>query len=251
MSDDAVDIMKPYNQVIEQVVTNIRRELGSELLGILLVGSLAYGVPRPHSDVDLFIVIRASWRQRRAFLVNGVEVEMFINPVHQVRAEFQDTDAPATIAMFAQGRILYDPEGVIGQLAQEAQHIWHSPRPAVVAGTYEHFYLRYAPVELLKDAQDLLGVDEEAALYVIFTAFQSALNTYYRIQRRWEVSPKDQLSDLVQHAPELAHLVKRILTGNLPLQERCETLSTLIDQILEPMGGRPGEWSSPQETLEA
>ena len=47
--------MQPYDQVIEQVVADLQREFGSDLLGILLVGSLVYGVPRPQSDVDLFI----------------------------------------------------------------------------------------------------------------------------------------------------------------------------------------------------
>jgi hypothetical protein len=243
-------MMKPYDQIIEQVVTDVQREFRSDLLGILLAGSLAYGVPRPQSDVDLFIVIRSSWRQRRAFLVNGVEVELFINPAHQVRAEIRDTDAPATIAMFAHGRILSDPEGVMAQLVQEAQQIWQCSRPAVSTGTYEYFHLRYAPVEQLKDTQDLLDVDEEAARYVLFTALQSALNTYYCAQGRWSVTPKNQLSDLEQHAPDLARLVRQILTDSLSLQERCLALSTFIDQVLEPMGGRLGEWNSPQEVLE-
>ncbi len=32
----------------------------------------------------------------------------------------------------------------------------------------------------MKDTQDLLDVDEEAARYVLFTTLQCALNTYYR-----------------------------------------------------------------------
>jgi predicted nucleotidyltransferase len=61
--------MKPYNQIIEQVVANLREEFGLDLLGVLLTGSLAYGIPRLHSDIDLFIIIRPSWRQ-----VGGEEV---------------------------------------------------------------------------------------------------------------------------------------------------------------------------------
>ena len=239
--------MKPYDQIIEQVVADLQGELGTDLLGVLLVGSLAYGVPRPQSDVDLFAVIRPSWRQRRMFFVHQVEVEVFLTPVQQVRVEFQDTDRPATIAMFAQGRILSDPRGVVNELVQEAQQIWSCPRPAVDPHVCD--FLRYTPVELLKDAQDLLDVDEEAALYVIGAALRSALDVYYRLQRRWPVALKNQVQDLEQYASDIGRLVRRSLNGP-SVQERCASLSALIDQVLEPIGGRLQEWNSPPQALE-
>jgi hypothetical protein len=241
--------MEPYDQIIETVMADLQSEFGDDLLGVLLVGSLAYGVPRPHSDIDLFALIRPAWRQRRTFFVDEVEVEIFFNPVQQVRAEFRDTDNPATIAMFAQGRILFDPTGLMKQLVHEAQSTWQRPRPAVAPGTYRHFSLRYTCVDLLKDAQDLLEVDEDAAEWVMFAALQSALNAYYHIQRRWPVKPKYQLSDLEQHAPDLALLVRRMLSGKSSIQERYMALESLIDQVLEPIGGRLGEWRSAPESV--
>ena len=35
--------MLEHNQIIEQVVIDLQRELSTDLLGILLTGSLAYG----------------------------------------------------------------------------------------------------------------------------------------------------------------------------------------------------------------
>jgi hypothetical protein len=230
-------------------MADLQREFGDDLLGVLLVGSLAYGVPRPHSDIDLFVLIRPAWRQRRTLFVDGVEVEIFLNPVQQVRAEFCDTDDPATIAMFAQGRILSDPTGLMKQLVHEAQSIWQRPRPAMAPGTYEHFSLRHTCVDLLKDAQDLLEVDEDAAEWVMFAALQSTLNAYYQIQRRWPIRPKYQLSDLAQHAPDLALLVRRILSSQSSIQERYMALESFIDQVLEPIGGRLGEWRSAPESV--
>ena len=238
------------HQIIEQVVADLQRELGDDLHGILLTGSLADGVPRLQSDIDLFVVIRPLWRQRRTFFVDGVEVELFLNPVSQVRTEFCTPDSPATIAMFAQGRVLFDPEGIIKELVQEAQYVWQQGRPEIAEDTYEHSHLRYTCVDLLKDAQDLLDVDAEAAQLVMFAALQSALEAYYRLQRRWPVKPKYQLDDLELHAPDVAQQVRRILTDHLPLRERYITLSALIDQVLEPVGGRLREWSSPRQAVE-
>lgn len=242
--------MEPYSQIIETVMKDLQSEFGADLLGMLLAGSLAYGVPLPHSDIDLFAVIHPSWRQRRTLFVEGMEVEIFLNPVEQVRAEFYDTDSPATIAMFAQGRILFDPTGLISQLVQEAQDIWRHPRPAVVPGTYAYFALRYTCVDLLKDAQDLLEVDEDAAEWTMFAALQSALNAYNHIQRRWSVKPKYQLSDLEHHASDLARLVRCILAGSASIQERYMALESLIDRVLEPIGGRLQEWRSVPESMD-
>lgn len=241
--------MEPHDQIIEMVIGDLQNELGPELLGILLVGSLAYGIPRPQSDIDLFVVIRPPWRQRRTLFIDGVEVEIFLNPAQQVRAEFRNTDSPATIAMFAQGRILFDPTGLVKHLVQEAQGIWQHPRPAVPYGTYAYFSLRYTCVDLLKDAQDLLEVDKDAAGWVLFTALQSTLNAYYRIQRRWSVKPKYLLNNLEQRAPALAQLVRYILDGSAPLETRITVLESLIDQVLEPIGGRLQEWRSVPESV--
>jgi hypothetical protein len=241
--------MEPYDHIMTTAMSNLHTEFGADLLGVLLVGSHAYGIPRPQSDIDLFAIIRPSWRQRRTLFMEGVEVEIFLNPIQQVRAELHDTDRSATIGMFAQGRILFDPTGLVKQLVQEAQDIWQQPRPPVTPGSSLHFSLRYSCVDLLKDAQDLLTVDENAAEWVMFATLQSALNAYYHIQRRWSVKPKYQLSDLEQHAPDLAQLVRCILSRQSSIEERCLILSRFIDQVLEPIGGRLQEWRSAPENV--
>lgn len=238
-----------YELVIQEVLAQLQKELDSDLLGVLLVGSLASGTPRPQSDIDLFAVIRPSWRQRRTFLVQNIQVELFLNPVHQIRAEFQSPFDPATLKMFVQGRILLDAEGIVGQLVQEAQQIWDQPRPTIDPRIADS--LRYTLVELLKDAQDLLDVDEEAAFGImIASALRAALDVYYRVQRRWPAAPKAQLHDLEQHDPEIGRLVRQVLSCKFPIHERCAALSTFIDRVLEPLGGRLTEWQTPKEPVE-
>jgi len=77
---------------------------------LLFAGSAAYGTPMPNSDVDLYVLIGPNWRQRRNRFIQGVEVEMFINPVAQIRREFDEGEW-ATVDMFSRGRVHYDPTG--------------------------------------------------------------------------------------------------------------------------------------------
>lgn len=240
-------MLRQYDEITQHVLADLQKELQSDLLGVLLVGSVAYGIPGPHSDIDLFAVIRPSWRQRRMFMVDDIEVEVFLNPVQQVRTEFQMFDAPSTISMFAQGRILSDPECVVQQLVQEAQHIWQQPRPAVNPAMYDR--LRYVPLDLLKDAQDLLDVDEEAAIMVMMAALHVALDAYYKIHRLWPVPPKKQLQDIEAHNQELGQLIRSTLSYRLTIHERYNVLSAFIDRVLEPIGGRMNEWYTPRESV--
>jgi predicted nucleotidyltransferase len=242
-------MIKPYEPIIQEVLAQLQEELDRDLLGVLLVGSLASGTPRPQSDIDLFAVIRPPWRQRRTFLVQNVQVELFLNPLHHIQAEFQHPSDATMLRMLVQGRVLLDTEGIVAQLVQEAQQIWNQPRPAIDPRISDS--LLYAPVELLKDAQDLLAVDEEAAFGVmVAAALRAALDVYYRVQRRWPAPSKELLHDLEQHDPEMGRLVRQVLSCKFSIHERCAALSTFIDRVLEPLGGRLTEWQTPKESVE-
>jgi hypothetical protein len=167
---------------------------------------------------------------------------LFINPVHQIRQEFQDVDHPATFGMFANGRILYGADGMMATLVQEAKQLWQQPRPEVRPEALS--LLRYVPTDLLKDAQDLAESDEAAADYLIHLTLQATLDAYYKLQRRWAVKPKHQLRDLAQHDPALAQQVRSILAGSSSVPQRCQLLAELTEQVLAPVGGLLGEWQS-------
>src|SRR5438094_5922643 len=91
-------------------------------------------------------------------MVEGVEVEMFINPVPQVRKELQRTES-STIDMFARGKIEHDPQGLIAELVAEARQVAGRP-PSPPTDTY---HVRYRPSDALRDAEDLVQVDAQAA----------------------------------------------------------------------------------------
>lgn len=236
-----------YQPIVEKVVEDLKVEFGNQLLGILLGRSVIRESTLKQSDVDIYAVIRSSWRQHRAKVVAGVDVQLWINPAHQIQKEFQNTDSPETLDHFANGCIIYDPQGVIAYLIQQAQYIWQQPRPAIP--TQQLFKLRRVSVAQLKDAQNLLEVDEKAANYSMFSTLASVLEVYYKLQRRWTVQPKYQLHDLQKHAPEIESLVRCILSNDISAQQRYAYLSQLVDQVLQPLNGLLEEWKTAPEPI--
>jgi len=240
-------VQERFERAALHVVGLLRAEFGTELVGLLLGGSVAAGTPLPRSDLDIYVLIRSAWRQRRALSVDGVPVELFINPVAQIRREFHDTEHPSTFAMFATGQALYDPDGAVAQLAEEARRVWTSPRPAVSAEMAQR--LRYRLSDLLDDTRDLAEVDDVGAAYLVGITLDAALEAHYRLQRRWAVKPKYVLDDLEKHAPHLVPLVAAAVTK--PMRERLAALTSLVDEVLAPVGGTLLAWTTPQEPTTA
>lgn len=231
-----------YNSALRKIVTAMQTEFGADLLGMLLGGSVAYGFPAKRSDLDIYVIIRHPWRQRRTLFVDEVEVELFINPPHKIREEFKKTEHPATLSMFARGKILYDPNGLIAELVGLAKQIWQGHRPVVAEK--DQALLRYGPTDMLKDAQDLAESDPEIAIYQIVLTLQTTLDVYYKLQRHWSVKSKHLFLELGKVAPEIEKQARTILAGNLSAVERCEHLEKLVAHVLHPIGGLLGEWES-------
>lgn len=238
--------MDRFERALEVVTQRLMDELGENLLGLLFGGSAAYGTPMRTSDLDLFVLIRPHWRQRRNELVEGVEVEMFINPVEQLRREIEERQ-PATVEMFARGRIHHDPTGVVAELAERAQHIASQPRPRPDGS--ETYFIRYRPSDLLRDAEDLLDVDARSAEFVLGGALRSVVEAHWLVRGAQPPKPKRVLERLRDEDPEAGRLAEEVLDVSLPLAHRVELLRRLCEHVLEPLGGVMLEGRTPPEPL--
>ena len=98
-----------HRDALDTVLAALREEFGDGLAGLLLTGSLARGEGDEHSDLDLYVLVDRPWRQRRTRWVDGVEVELFLNPVARIdyalpivdrvdHAMVADTNPPFPIA---------------------------------------------------------------------------------------------------------------------------------------------------------
>ena len=81
---DLKNIIKKFLNQFLQKHTNV------EIEGVLVFGSVLrekYFFER--SDVDVYIVIKNNKRYRGIKVVDGVEIDYFVNPIEQLQKEFE------------------------------------------------------------------------------------------------------------------------------------------------------------------
>src|SRR5438067_5842951 len=98
--------MVDVDHLCDPLLALLRAEFGDDLLGVLATGSRIHGTPDPTSDLDVHVVIDQPRRQRRNILLDGLEIEMFINPPFQIHRYM--ADGGNDIHMFTFGRAIYD-----------------------------------------------------------------------------------------------------------------------------------------------
>jgi hypothetical protein len=235
-----------FERALEVAAAALKDEFGEGLVGLLLAGSVAYGTPMANSDVDLYVLIRSDWRQRRNRVIESVEVEMFLNPVPQILRELADGPG-ATVDMFARGRIVHDPLGVVAQLVERARQAAAFPRHA--PGEAAPFLIRYRVSDLLRDVEDLVEIDPTAAELLLGLALHATLEAYWSIRGEPPPKPKVILEALRAEAPSLADEGGTVLATGRDLADRARVMRELCERVLEPVGGLLLEGQTPREHL--
>lgn len=237
--------MHAIEQLFAPLIALLRAEFGEQLLGVLATGSHIHGVPGPTSDLDVHVVIDQPRRQRRNIVLAGIEIEMFINPAFQIHRYM--ADGGNDIHMFAFGRVIYDPQGLIGQLQERARELWQAGPPPIAESV--RWMPRYGIADMLRDLTDL-GEDAAAAGLQIARIVDQLIEAHCRLNRRWPGKPKRRLADLASWAPEVAQLAGAALTERT-LNERRAAVQCMAELVLVPIGGlMPLEWQNEWEPLQ-
>ena len=119
-----------HRTLLADVLRNLRAD--KNVVGILLVGSLARGTARQDSDIDLLVVHEHGERSadRRAY--GSIVVETIARTADAWKAQFSPAKAgdESWGYAFLEGVILHDPNGVVAQLvgaAAEAHAVYRVP----------------------------------------------------------------------------------------------------------------------------
>jgi hypothetical protein len=233
--------------LFEYLIQTLGDEFGTSLLGILATGSRVHGIPDPSSDLDAHVIIDQPRRQRRNLVVDGIELELFINPPFQIRRYFADGRG-VDPHMFTFGEAIYDPRGIVAELRAEARVLWEQG-PAGIPDK-ERWLHRYMVADLLRDIDDVATSDEAAATMMLHNVVERLLATHARLHGRWSAKPKRQLRELERWDTVTAQLARAVLTQGA-LAERLVAAQRLAEHILEPLGGlMPLAWQTEWETLE-
>ena len=242
------DLIKQQNAALfEYLIHTLGEEWGTNLLGILATGSRIHGTPDPSSDLDAHVIIDQPRRQRRNLVVDGIELELFINPPFQIRRYFADGRG-VDPHMFTFGEAIYDPHGTVAELQAEARVLWEQG-PAPIRDQ-ERWLHRYMVADLLRDIDDVAATDEAAATMMLHEVVERLLATHTRVHGRWSAKPKRQLRELERWDSVTALLARAVLTQG-PLAERIVAAQRLAEHVLEPLGGlMPLAWQTEWETLQ-
>ncbi len=184
-----------------------------EVAAILLAGSVVRGEGGPTSDLDCWVMADLPYRQRRSFLVDGVPVEVFLNPPAALDRALLTADAHA-MHMVGYGRPVYVRPGAAAEVAA-----WQArSRAAYTAGpppldAEAVARERYAAIDLLLDAADVAGTDPAAARLVMDQALAAVLALRYARRRVWMPKWKRLPADLAARDPALAARVRAYLAA--------------------------------------
>ncbi len=203
----------------------------------LWCGSAARGEANAYSDLDIHALVTGDHRWRSNFVVDGVPVEVFHNPVRKLRAMFADEDA-ATITMFAQGcAVLAHPD--LDALKAEAQARYAAgPTSKPVSE-----FIRFMLTDTVMDARASLHTPVHA-LTVMAALGPLVVRPLYAVHGWWDVKRERWLDDLGTRAPAIAGELRLVLgaAGDDARQAAFEVLARrLIGELVYVDGGtEPG-----------
>lgn len=125
--------MKPWEEALNHFLSGWRER--KDVTGALVCGSYVTGHPSKRSDIDLHIILsdHADWRERGNRYVNGFLIEYFANPPKQIRKYFlEDHGDRRTMSMvqFMTGNIVFDDDGTLHRLVEEALEWKRKPFPS-------------------------------------------------------------------------------------------------------------------------
>ncbi len=117
---------------LEGVMDTLRAN--PKVCGILLTGSYAYGTPNEASDIDIVCITNdGSDFAEFERMFNGVPANIFYNTPENARHKYMQTAIDEghgdSVHFWANGKIVFDPTGIVKSLQEEARRIWTEGLP--------------------------------------------------------------------------------------------------------------------------
>jgi len=225
--------------------------------GIFLSGSYAKENNTDNSDIDVCIILNdeLNWRERGTRNIDGFLIEYFINPSWKIREEFEEEvnkeHSHCSINMYAFGKILYDKNGNIKILQEEAIKYYEMPFSEIdnIKNKFNYYGCRYSYDEFVDH------YNSGFKIYIMFvTTLKNLINSYlykngfsemsiskmdklflddeFRKKYRYKNMPND----------EFCHLVKKCLLSD-DRTNMYRDLTALYEYVMKDSGFNIEEFS--------
>lgn len=232
----------PFDAAAEAIVAYARETYAP--LGIVLAGSIIRGEAGSTSDFDVVIVHDLPWRVREQKRFAGVPAELFVNPAAKIREYFaseHDDGRPCTAHMLATGEIV-QPHPIIDELVREARAWLGRPLDVSEPSLTRR---RYAIVDTLDDARDVLESDAAAAALLIADAVRDIVAYAFWKRRMVQPRRKAGITALASIDAEAAMLVRRWQGSSLA--DGWAVVEQLARHVLD--ADTFFEWTSPRDPV--
>jgi hypothetical protein len=221
----------PYDRAIAELLAHVQAEW--KPLAVLVSGSIVRGEAGPTSDLDVNVLHAEPWRLRDQRRFAGVPVELFVNPPAQIRRYFEREHAggrPSSAHMFATGEVLLG-HPVLDELVAEARAWLARPVALTPAELTAH---RYAAVDWLDDARDVIDSDPAAAHLLLASAVDQIIAYAFLSRGRFRPRRKHAIHELASIDPVAAALVRTWSASRAlaPVQELARRILG-VDGFLE------------------
>jgi predicted nucleotidyltransferase len=201
------------------VVSELKDEFGNRLLAVILTGSLATttGV-RSSSDIDIFAIVATEWFQRRWFVRDTVEVDLFVEPRRRLDILLRPGGNVAYVHALAGGVALFDRNGTAEHYIALARFVHGAAAPRPTAA--DIFMVRLRARSLIDKIRELIDTDALAARYVLVDLAAWAPQAAYSARGGWTPSTKAMMRGVTSAFPDLYQLLVPMLDERLSLGER-------------------------------
>lgn len=220
--------MQPiYETLLQQIADEEMHQ--EHVLGILLIGSVARGDALPGADLDLrFIIAPGISRETKLEVRQGISIERGYADMAQAQSKLATN--PMKIYNYLDGRILFDPEGLLTQLKEQAIQRFE---------TYQYTQQEQASIAYwLKSARLKMNV-ALAADDILKAAFVATTTSWEILLGLWAANEKPMppnssvwfhLKDLSNMPHGLVTMLHSLFCGETHM--RVHTAMNLIDWML-------------------
>ncbi len=238
------NLPEPYNRALREAVAYILTRF--EPVGLIAAGSILRGTPDATSDLDIYVIHLAPFRQRVQKYFCGVPAEIFVNPPAAIEKYFESEQAasrPLTAHMLATGHVLLAADPVVDQLCTRAAALLTQTPPVTVA---QFTFSRYMSATLYEDATDMVQRDPATANMLLSQAVVAMLQYFFLARRSFLPRSKGLFEHMTAVDPALAQAGRDFfLAGSL--DERLEWAAQIADRTIGTRGFF--EWESAPEAV--
>jgi hypothetical protein len=227
----AISISAVHAEAWAEALRSLLDEFGTDLLSLIVGGSVGRGVSHATSDLDLFVLIKHPWSQRRRRMIGQIEIDLFIDPPARIQSLIESRGNPVIIENYATGWIAWDPETVAAPLARKAARIHAEARNELSAEAA--LSLRVRARDFLHAVESAIeGGNKDSAQYLLSCLVVHCASAYYEVNRLWISTPKARMANLASRDPVFAGLMSDVLCGVLPLEERARAARALALRLV-------------------